>query len=133
MQEHLRRANTPLAANVYVVLDLAGDAAADVFDLRRSVGYDYLGALPVEITVAGSGGVRSPRNRCEPSRLFAALDRVVRRTNVITGRLGSPLRFPGSDVIVLQPLDPEPFRLLHQEITASSSNRPRSNLSRTAR
>jgi 2'-5' RNA ligase len=85
----------------------------------RSVGYDYLGALPVEITVAGAGGVGAPRSRDDPRRLFETLERIVSRTPIITGRLGDPLRFPDSDVIVLQPADPEPLRLLHHEIANS--------------
>jgi hypothetical protein len=119
LQQHLARVTAPLAASVYVVLDLAGSAATEIIELRRSVGYDYLGALPVEITVTGSGGVGAPRNREDPRRLFETLDKIVSRTQIITGRLGNPLRFPGSDVIVLPPADPEPLQLLHHEIANS--------------
>jgi len=73
----------------------------------------------VEITVAGAGGVGAPRSRDDPRRLFETLERIVSRTPIITGRLGDPLRFPDSDVIVLQPADPEPLRLLHHEIANS--------------
>ena len=47
----------PFGAETYIVLDLAGPGAAEVRQVRRTHGYDYRGALPVEITVAGSSGL----------------------------------------------------------------------------
>jgi 2'-5' RNA ligase len=116
LRRQLSRVTAPLAGEVLVVLDLSGEAAAGVMSVRRRVSYDYLGALPVEMTVAGSGGIGSPTNRDEPQILFAALDSIAQSTVPIRGRLAMPLRFPGSDVFVLQPEDPEPFVRLHQRI-----------------
>ena len=76
----IQRAGAPLLGDVYVGLDLSGPAAAAVRFIRAQYSYDYLGAMPVEITVAGSGGVGSPRHRGDPRSLFAALDEIVEST-----------------------------------------------------
>ena len=101
---------------MYIVLDLEGEAGEEVMSLRRRFSYDYLGALPVEITVAGSGGVGSPIERGDPGRLFEALDAVAKATAPIRGRFGKPYRFPGTDVFVLQLEDPQPVLSLHERI-----------------
>jgi hypothetical protein len=74
------RASAPLLGDVYAVLDLAGPAAAAVRSIRARFSYDYLGAMPVEITVTGSGGVGSPTERDDPRPFFAALDEIVDST-----------------------------------------------------
>ena len=110
------RAGAPLQGDVYAVLDLAGPAAAAVRSIRAQFSYDYLGAMPVEITVTGSGGVGSPTERGDPRPLFAALDEIVDSTAPIHGRLNTTLRFPNSDVFVVQPEDPDPIVALHERI-----------------
>jgi 2'-5' RNA ligase len=110
---------TPLVGDVYVVLDLQGEAADAVMAVRRRFSYDYLGALPVEITITGSGGVGSPKDREHPEQLFDALDTITSATPSITGRFGEAHRFPGSDVFVFLMEDPEPMLALHRAITES--------------
>jgi 2'-5' RNA ligase len=110
------RAGAPLLGDVYAVLDLVGPAAAAVRSIRAQFSYDYLGAMPVEITVTGSGGVGSPTERDDPRPFFTALDEIVDSTAPIRGRLNKTLRFPGSDVFVVQPEDPSPIVALHQRI-----------------
>ena len=102
-----------------MVLDLSGPAAAAVRFIRAQYSYDYLGAMPVEITVAGSGGVGSPRHRGDPRSLFAALDEIVESTAPIRGRLNKTLRFPGTDVLYARPEDPQPIVALHERIAIS--------------
>jgi len=75
--------------------------------------------MPVEIRVAGSGGVGSPRHRGDPRSLFAALDEIVESTAPIRGRLNKTLRFPGTDVLYARPEDPEPIVALHERIAIS--------------
>jgi 2'-5' RNA ligase len=111
---------TPLLGDVYIVLDLQGEAADAVMAVRRRFSYDYLGALPVEITITGSGGVGSPKDREHPERLFEALDAVASSTRPIAGRFGPAHRFPDSDVFVFLMEDPEPMVVLHRMITESS-------------
>ena len=115
----IQRAGAPLLGDVYVVLDLSGPAAAAVRSIRAQYSYDYLGAMPVEIRVAGSGGVGSPRHRGDPRSLFAALDEIVESTAPIRGRLNKTLRFPGTDVLYARPEDPEPIVALHERIAIS--------------
>jgi hypothetical protein len=110
------RASAPLRGDVYAVLDLTGPAAAAVRSIRARFSYDYLGAMPVEITVTGSGGVGSPTERDDPRPFFAALDEIVDSTAPIHGLLNTTLRFPGSDVFVVQPEEPEPIVVLHERI-----------------
>lgn len=112
----IERAGAPLLGDVYVVLDLSGPAAAAVRFIRAQYSYDYLGAMPVEITVAGSGGVGSPSHRGDPRPFFAALDEIVQSTAPIRGRLNTTLRFPGTDVFYAQPEDPQPIVALHERI-----------------
>jgi len=116
LQQQLDRVNTPLLGEVYIVLDLQGEAGEEVMSARRRFGYDYLGALPVEITVAGSGGVGSPRERGDPRRLFEALDSITKATPAIRGRFGKPHRFPETDIFVLPLEDPQPVLSLHERI-----------------
>lgn len=101
------------------MLDMSGPAAAEVRKIRQRHGYDFLGALPVEVTVAGSSGIGSPVPNQEPKDIFAALDRVAAETPVITGRFGPVIRFPDSDIFVLTMEDPDPFIELHQRIVNS--------------
>lgn len=112
----LDRAGAPLLGDVYAVLDLSGPAAAAVRSIRAQYSYDYLGAMPVEITVAGSGGVGSPSHRHDPRPFFTALDEIVESTAPIHGRLSTTQRFPGTDVFYVQPEDPRPIVALHERI-----------------
>jgi 2'-5' RNA ligase len=118
--EHFRRfldrAGAPLQGDVYAVLDLSGPAAAAVRSIRAQFSYDYFGAMPVEITVAGSGGIGSPTARDDPRPLFSALDEIVNSTGAIHGRLNHTHRFPDTDIFVAQPADPRPVVALHERI-----------------
>ena len=119
LRRFIERAGAPLQGDVYAVLDLCGPAAADVRSIRAQYSYDYLGAMPVEITVTGSGGVGPPTVRDDPRPFFAALDEIVDSTAPIHGRLTSTLRFPGTDVFVVLPEDPQPIVALHERIATS--------------
>jgi 2'-5' RNA ligase len=112
----INRGGAPLLGDVYVVLDLSGPAASAVRSIRTRYSYDYLGAMPVEITVAGSGGVGSPAEREDPRPFFAALDEIVESTAPIHGRLNTTRRFPETDVFFVQPEDPDPIVALHERI-----------------
>jgi 2'-5' RNA ligase len=114
-----RRASGPFRGDVYSVLDLTGPAASVVRTIRARYGYDYLGAMPVEITVTGSGGVGSPKARNDLRPFFAALDNIVADSAPIHGRLSRLHRFPGTDVFVALPDDPDPILALHERIKGS--------------
>lgn len=70
LRRQLDRVTAPFMGDVYVVLDLSGEAAVEVMSVRRRFSYDYLGALPIEITVAGSGGIGFPTNRDDSRALL---------------------------------------------------------------
>lgn len=115
----LARASEPLGADTYIVLDLAGPAAAEVRRARESHGYDFYGALPVEITIAGSSGLGTPAPDQDALQVFSTVDRIAADTPAITGRFGPMLRFPDTDIFVLTMEDPQPFIELHQRIGES--------------
>lgn len=116
---YLARAGEPLGAETYVVLDLAGPGACEVRRIRQRHGYDFYGALPVEITVAGSSGLGSPAPDQDARAVFLALEAVAAETPVIMARFGPVLRFPDSDIFVLTMEDPDPFIDLHERISRS--------------
>lgn len=109
----------PFTAGTYIVLDIGGPAASEVMKVRQRHGYDYRGALPVEITVVGSGGVGSPTEDQDPGELFAALDDIAARTESFTARFSEPVRFPDTDVFAMQVDDEAPFLDLHEQIVQS--------------
>ena len=115
----LAKASQPLGAETYIVLDLAGPAAAEVRRARRARGYDFYGALPVEVTVAGSSGLGTPAPDQDVRQVFSTLDRIAADTPIITGRFGPMLRFPDTNIFVLTMEDPQPFIDLHQRIGES--------------
>lgn len=86
---------------------------------REAHGYDFYGALPVEVTVAGSSGVGTLAPDQDVRQVFSTLDRIAADTPVIAGRFGSMLRFPDTDIFVLTMEDPQPFIDLHQRIRES--------------
>lgn len=116
----LGRAGEPLGSETYLVLDLAGPGAGEVRRVRHAYGYDFYGALPVEITVAGSSGLGPLAPDQDARKVFSTLDRIAAETPVITGRFGPVLRFPDTDIFVLTMEDPEPFIDLHQRISESA-------------
>lgn len=117
---HVReRLLEPFTDATYVVLDIGGPAAIEVMAVRRRHGYDYLGALAVEIAVAGSGGVGSPHADQDPRDLFDALTDIAARTPGFTAHFVEPVRFPGTDIFALQVDDERPFRDLHERIVQS--------------
>jgi 2'-5' RNA ligase len=118
-QHLLGQVGAPFTAGTYVVLDIGGPAAIEVMEVRRRHGYDYLGALPVEITVAGSGGVGSPAEDQDAGDFFAVLTDIAARTPSFTARFAEPVRFPGTDIFALQVDDEAPFRDLHDQIVQS--------------
>lgn len=115
----LARARQPLGADTYIVLDLAGPAVTEVRRAREAHGYDFYGALPVEVTVAGSSGLGTLAPDQDVLQVFSTLDRIAADTPVIAGRFGSMLRFPDTDIFVLTMEDPQPFLDLHQRIAES--------------
>lgn len=100
-------------------MDLAGPAVTEVRRVRETHGYDFYGALPVEVTVAGSSGLGTLAPDQDVRQVFSTLDRIAADTPVIAGRFGPMLRFPHTDIFVLTMEDPQPFIDLHQRIGES--------------
>jgi len=105
----LRRADghsgMKLLAETYVVLDVPDPVAGRVLDMRRQAHDDFRAALPVEVTVIGSGGAGPIAPHQDLPSLTDAVRAVVESTTAIETSFGLPLRFPASDVFAF-PLVP---------------------------
>lgn len=119
MDPFLANAAQPLGPETYIVLDITGPVASEIRRVRARHNYDFYGALPVEITVAGSSGIGSAAPDQDARDVFLALDRVAAETPTIEARFGPVLRFPDTDIFVLTVQDPSPFADLHERLRES--------------
>ncbi|MEX2555816.1 MAG: 2'-5' RNA ligase family protein [Actinomycetota bacterium] len=106
-------------AGTYVCLDVPEPVASRIMEIRRRHRDGFRAALPVEITVAGSGGVDVIEPGQDPATVLRLLDEIAARTPPIVARFGDSLRFPGTDVFVFALEDPAPFEALHGRIISS--------------
>ncbi|MEM6393596.1 MAG: 2'-5' RNA ligase family protein, partial [Planctomycetota bacterium] len=102
----------------YIVLDLPAEMAARVQALRDAADPRFP-PLPVEITVAGSSGVGPLAREESQERVFSALEAIAGRAGAIRSGFAEVLRFPGSPVFYLRPVDLEPFVALHRSIISA--------------
>jgi 2'-5' RNA ligase len=108
-----------LLAETYVVLDVPEPFAGRVLALRRQARDDFRAALPVEITLIGSGGA-GPITRDQGSRsVTEAVRAVIGATTAIETSFGAPHRFPGSDVFAFPLVPAEPIVDLHVRLRAA--------------
>ena len=109
----------PFDSDTYAVLDLPEPVAGKVMAIRRKNHDAFLGALPGEITVAGSGGVGCFMPDEDPERVWAVLGEIAARTAPIETALGEVIRFPGTDIFVIRPDPDDALRALHAQIATS--------------
>jgi 2'-5' RNA ligase len=108
-----------LLAETYVVLDVPEPVASRVRSLRVAAADDFRSALPVEITLIGSGGAGAILPSQEVSTLTATVRSIAETTQSIETSFGSTMRFPGSDVFVLTLSPATAIVELHRRLRAS--------------
>jgi 2'-5' RNA ligase len=109
----------PFDSDTYAVLDLPEPVAGKVMAIRRKHRDAFLGALPGEITVAGSGGVGCFMPDQDPESVWAELGEIAASTAPIETAFGEVIRFPGTDIFVIRPDPDDALRALHARIAAS--------------
>lgn len=105
--------------DTYVVLDIPDEEWVErILQLRRK--WDPGRAtMPVEITVAGSGGVGPIEPGQDERTVHEALGRLASTTEPISVRLTSLREFPNTSLCYLEPVPPEPLIALHGAIASS--------------
>ncbi len=108
-----------IAEQSYVVLDIPSPVADRVLEIRREHRDDFRAALPVEVTLAGSGGVGcfTPGQPAAP--VFDALDRIASETPPFATSLSEVERFPDTDIFVFRFGDESGLRRLQERIAGS--------------
>jgi 2'-5' RNA ligase len=99
----------------YVVLDVPEPIASEVKTLRAR--YDPIGVrFPIEITVAGTGGVGPLHEEQDADAALRRLSEVAQTLVPFSARFERVGRFPGTDIFYLVPADPAPFRAAHEAV-----------------
>ncbi len=109
----------PFAAETFLCLELPAPVAERVLRIRRAHGDAFRAVLPVEVTVAGSGGLGAIAAGQDPATVFAAVDTVAAATSPIVARFGPVRRIPGADIFVLTLVEETPFRILQKRLAES--------------
>lgn len=103
----------------YIVLDLPSPIKEKIYDIRNYHKDKFRTSLPVEITLAGSGGVGVIEPGQDEEFVFNIIKSIAEKTSPIIASFKDVLRFPGTDLFVFTLKDEEKFRLLHEEIIKS--------------
>lgn len=104
---------------IVVMSELHGPIADRLRDIQRRADPRMLAELPPHITITGSSGMGPIAPATTDDQLTDALARVAAATVPFTVRLGAPMRFMQSTVVVM-PIDPNgPIRALHERIKTS--------------
>ena len=104
---------------IFIISELTGTAREIVRAAQEKIDRRLASTSVPHITITGSSGVGPIPLSVPPQEMEAALGPVARSTAPITARLGAPMRFMQTDIIVL-PLDPHgALRALHDRIATS--------------
>ena len=104
---------------IFIISELAGSAREIVRAAQEKIDRRLAGTSVPHITITGSSGVGPIPLNVPPAQLEKALAPIAETTAPIMARLGPPMRFMQTDIIVL-PLDPHgPLRTLHERIATS--------------
>ena len=106
----------------YIVLDLPSPIKEKIYDIRNYHKDTLRASLPVEITLAGSGGVGIIKPGQDKEFVFNTVKNIAIKTSPILASFKDVLRFPGTDLFVFTLKDEERFRLLHEEMKKSGIN-----------
>lgn len=104
---------------IFIIAELTGEAREIVRAAQEKIDRRLANTSVPHITITGSSGVGPIPLNIPREDMEAALAPIARSTPPITARLGAPMRFMQTDIIVL-PLDPHgPLRALHDRIATS--------------
>jgi 2'-5' RNA ligase len=104
---------------IFIISELTGTARETVRAAQERIDRRLATTSVPHITITGSSGVGPIPLGVPREEMEAALAPIARTTPPITARLGAPMRFMQTDIIVL-PLDPHgPLRELHDRIATS--------------
>lgn len=103
----------------YIVLDIPpADWSDKVLELRRQLD-PWRAELPLEITLAGSGGVGPIEARQDPEDVFRVLKQIAADTEPLSVEFHSIAKFPGTHTYYLVPSAEEALVQLHEKIIGS--------------
>ena len=103
----------------FLISELTGTARDIVRAAQEKIDRRLANTSVPHITITGSSGVGPIPLNTPEEELEAALRPIAETTAPIVARLGTPMRFMQTDIIVL-PLDPHgPLRTLHERIATS--------------
>jgi hypothetical protein len=103
----------------FIISELTGTAREIVRAAQEKIDRRLANTSVPHITITGSSGVGPIPLSVPRQEIEAALEPIARSTAPITARIGAPMRFMQTDIIVL-PLDPHgPLRSLHDRIATS--------------
>jgi 2'-5' RNA ligase len=104
---------------IFIISELTGTAREIVRAAQERIDRRLASTSVPHITITGSSGVGPIPLGVPREEMEEALAPITRTTPPITARLGAPMRFMQTDIIVL-PLDPHgPLRELHDRIATS--------------
>ena len=104
---------------IFLISELTGTAREVVRAAQEKIDRRLANTSVPHITITGSSGVGPIPLDTPVEQLEEALRPIAESTSPITARLGPPMRFMQTDIIVL-PLDPHgPLRALHERIATS--------------
>lgn len=104
---------------IFIISELSGTAREIVRAAQEKIDRRLERTSVPHITITGSSGVGPIPLAVPVEQLRTALAPITETTAPITARLGAPMRFMQTDIIVL-PLDPHgPLRALHDRIATS--------------
>ena len=104
---------------IFIISELTGTAREIVRAAQEQIDRRLASTSVPHITITGSSGVGPIPLNVPLEALRTALGPIAETTAPITARLGAPMRFMQTDIIVL-PLDPHgPLRALHDRIATS--------------
>jgi 2'-5' RNA ligase len=109
----------PPPYGIFVLVELPGDAGRQVRDIQQRFDPKLARTSPPHLTLVGSSGVGPIPSDTPTERVRAALAPIAATTPPMSLRLGAPIRFMQTDIVVL-PMDPHgPLRTLHERIARS--------------
>ena len=104
---------------IFIISELTGTAGEIVRAAQEKIDRRLANTSVPHITITGSSGVGPIPLSLPVEQMEAALAPIAQTTAPITARIGPPMRFMQTDIIVL-PLDPHgPLRALHERIALS--------------
>ena len=104
---------------IFIISELRGTAREIVREAQQKIDRRLANTSVPHVTITGSSGVGPIPLDVPLEQMEEALGPIAKTTPPITARLGAPMRFMQTDIIVL-PLDPHgPLRALHDRIATS--------------